>query len=442
MHRRVECYRKDFGSNAMPDRRAWTRDTESVSYFVVNGRNGNVALPLHFGNEKCFPLSLINNNTLLAVVYPEPSNNSLFQRDSVQLPKALLVQYDFGAKDLDRLRTISSPFLDRTPAEVLSSREGPAAPQSQVEFFIDLEEPEKKTSIKEVRYRCYAPDGTYSGERKVGFRQPVSIIEPKVSNGSKYQIELDAGAAFETLKVDVPLKPGEITELGRLKLKPAVTGNRPIKIFGTVNNAEGEALVGVEVIANDKIKTLTDHDGKFQIVGIDGRNNWLYARLNGYLEHEEFVAVGDTSRLEFKKSIVLSKCKRIMLRYAFSEHRSYEFIKDKGETATIEVRVDSDSCSLKNISGLSKQFAEFAIRNRLSIETVEGVARLKGRTAIWTSDQNDFDLITEVGTLAKDQRQNDQRLSVGKTLIVRGFDLSRKENRLDYCVKILVESIE
>ena len=436
IQREFELFQTKFVSNAAPDRSAWLRDNEKVAYFVVTGRNGNLAIPLHQASERCFPLNLTSNNELLCVVYPEPSKNSLFQRDSIQLPKAILVQYNFGGKGMDRLRSSSSPFLDRTPAEVLSSREGPAAPQSQVDFFVDLEDPEKRTKLKEVRYRCYAPDAEYSGERKIGFRQPVSIVEPNVSGGTKYRIELDAGSAFETLKVDVQLNPGEITELGRLTLKPAVLKDKPIEISGTVSNAEGEPLAGVEVASEDA-KTFTDQEGKFQLVGLSGRNIWLKARMNGYLECVEFFSAGDTSRVEFKKNIVLSKRMRVRLRYAFSDYRSNEFVQGKGESATIEVDVDSQSYRLKSMMGLLKQFDDIARRTDLRIEINAGTAILKGGTEIGTADQDDFDLISKAGKLEKDQR-----LLVGKTIIVRGFDPSRKKNRLDYCVKILVESIE
>ena len=89
------------------------------------------------------------------------------------------------------------------------------------------------------------------------------------------------------------------------------------------------------------------------------------------------------------------------------------------------------------MTGLPKQFDDFARRADLRIEINAGTASLKGSTEIGTSDQVNFDLVSRAGKLGKDQR-----LLVGKTLIVRGFDPSRKQNRLDYCVKILVESIE
>ena len=187
----------------------------------------------------------------------------------------------------------------------------------------------------------------------------------------------------------------------------------------------------------DGIKTFTDQEGKFQLAGISGRDVRLKAKVDGYLEHAEYFALEDTSRLEVEKNVVLSKRKRITLRYAFSEYRSSEFDKDKGESATIEVDVDSQSYPLKSMTGLPKQFDDFARRADLRIEINAGTASLKGSTEIGTSDQVNFDLVSRAGKLGKDQR-----LLVGKTLIVRGFDPSRKQNRLDYCVKILVESIE
>jgi hypothetical protein len=452
--RLLECHREAFVHFALPERNVWVRGQGTISYFVMNGRNGNLCLPLLNKSEGCFPLAISESNAIFAVVYPEPSKNSLFSRSSNQLPKAVLVQYDFGAKGLDQLVRSSSPFQDKTPMQGLSASPIPPGIVSkeskvQVNFLIETEYPEDKETVVEIEYSSDV-SGRRNDKRRVAFGTQVTVFEAIEFDNSHCKFYFNAGPAFEILLVNAVLVPGEVTELGRLKLKPAAYRRSPIAVFGAIKNSRTQPLKNVEVTASWKDgkpfeknevvskKTTTDMDGNYRLDRVGLNDLKILVSQNGFLPEFKQFDSRYVSKEQVEYNATLSNAPRIKLRYVISEHRRDRFVGKMVEMGSTETVIENSNYRLKSIQGLQKRFNEFVLKTELRIVIDKTGLHLRGNVPVWTAEGLDFDSITEVGTICN----NETLLTVGKTLLIRGFDPDKKKNFSDYCVKVLVESID
>ncbi|MCD0463653.1 carboxypeptidase-like regulatory domain-containing protein [Roseiconus lacunae] len=314
-------------------------------------------------------------------------------------------------------------------------------PGAIVAMYLDTEDRGGKTERNRVEYRCYRGGG-YSGIRSAPLRQAWTTFEfiSSPEREGPRRIQLDPGPPYKTKQIDVNVKSGEVTNLGRIVFEK-VQADGTASIFGIVKGADGKAMPNVSVTAGSQ-RTITDSNGKYQLDGFGLENVSLKASQPGLYGGDGKVSIRDMSRREIEQDLILFRPMRIKFRYVISDKKSTSFEGNNVQEGSFVVTADSVFKQLSEEYFSSPSFREFAKDVGLRFSHYSGRLAIDNFMApiyYQVADSNiPFESIQGVGNFSS---QHGPALEQGETILIRGFRDNSRSGVSDYCVKLLVEEM-
>ena len=308
-----------------------------------------------------------------------------------------------------------------------------------VALYLDSKDSKDTTTIAE--YRCYNyGGGGYSGINRIPFGTPWTRWEQVRSNRFKKEIVIDPGPPYKKAKRIVTLIPGEVTNLGRIVLeKIEATGTA--SIVGTIRDENGEPLEGITVSSNKGVVT-TNAEGSYRIDGFGLEVCDLNVKKEGYIPSSAKVSIRNMDKRIIGHDFVLSRQKKIRLRYVISPLGKDDFNSPEAVEGTAEFLVDKNFKPLvvEQTKDKDKDFSLFIDDVKLKFRVNNGKLTLRNFYAPifykrYRSSSEEFETINSVGAW----NYNSQRcppIQEGDIILINGGKIS------DYTLKILFEEIQ
>lgn len=306
-----------------------------------------------------------------------------------------------------------------------------------VALYLDAEEAENSTSIAE--YRCYSVDrGGYSGIDRVPLGTPWSRWERVRTNDFKKKVVIDPGPPYKNVTRIVNLIPGEVTNLGRIVLEK-VEAEGTASISGIVKGEEGEPLEGVEV-SSSKGVTTTNSEGRYRIDGFGLEVCELEVTKKGYMPDKTTVSIRDMDKRIIEQDFVLSRPRRVRLRYMISPKEKDDFNCPEASGGTASFFINEKYVRISTDEIESDDFTRFINRVGLCFRVRDGKLMLGNYQAPifyerLRSSWTEFEAINSVSDLNYNQ-QHCPAIKEGDIILIDGGKIS------GYTVKILFEEIQ
>ena len=311
-------------------------------------------------------------------------------------------------------------------------------PKGGIAMYLYTDDADAVIPDSEVGFKFYTRGG-YSGNKKVplnrAFVQREYVREP-----GEHRIEFDPGPPYKIVNKHVTVKPGEVTNLGRVLLeRQHYEGTASIK--GTVRDSEGEPISGVKVWAGDR-EAVTDAKGRYKLEGFELEKVSIKSKRKGYRGGTARVSIRDMRNREIKQDLVMFRPRRVKLTYVISGEGDNSFVGPDVEKGSVEVVLDTSRSDLSRYHFSSKSFSKFAAATRLSLEIREGEMSLRSYMGGVIFQQSaaggGFDSVKSMSKVG-DNMQMCPALEEGEFVLIRGFD--EQYSVSPYCVKVLVEEI-
>ncbi|MBN2456417.1 MAG: carboxypeptidase regulatory-like domain-containing protein [Sedimentisphaerales bacterium] len=306
-----------------------------------------------------------------------------------------------------------------------------------VALYLDTEDSQDTTTIAE--YRCYNYGGRgYSGVNSVPFRTPWTRWEKIRSNRFKKEIVIDPGPPYKKAKRIVTLIPGEVANLGRIVLEK-VEADGTASIVGTIRDENGKPLEGITVSSSKAVVT-TDAEGSYRIDGLGLEVCDLKVKQEGYIPSSAKVSIRNMDKRIIRQDFVLSRKKKIRLRYVISPLEKDDFNSPKAVEGTVEFLVDKNFVPLVVEKIRDKDFNQFVDKVKLRFRVEDGKLTLQNSYAPifykrYRMSSEEFETISSVGAL----NYNSQRcpsIQEGDIILINGGKIS------NYTLKILFEKVQ
>lgn len=308
-----------------------------------------------------------------------------------------------------------------------------------VTLYLDTEEIENTTTKAE--YRCYSRSpgrGGYSGIKNIPYRVPWETWERVSSDDLIKEIVIDPGPPYKNFAKVVILKPGEVTNLGRIVLeKVKVKGTASIS--GIIKDEDGKPLEGVEVYST-KGSTTTDSNGYYRIDGFGLEAFGLNATKNGYISANTKVSIRNMDKRIIEQNFVLSFPRKIRLRYIISPKEKDDFSCPEATSGTAAFLIDKPYFPVPIEQIQNDDFRLFIVRTQLNFRVKDGRLTLDNFYAPifyarFHSSFKKFEEIKSVGPLDYNA-QHCPAIQEGDTILIDGGKVSA------YTVKILFEEAQ
>lgn len=250
---------------------------------------------------------------------------------------------------------------------------------------------------------------------------------------------------YEDVSLDITVKEGEVTNLGRVVFKKAkAEGSASLR--GTVTDMYGKPMPGVLVSAGKK-KTETAGDGSYRMDGFGLEKIHVQASKEGYFGRREEVSIRNMDNREIQQDLQLFRPCAVVLRYAVSARESESFSGLDIERGELTLTLDAVHTKLWRQKMPSPRFQEFVDKMGATLVLEDGRLRFEGGIVIYQEIAPDtlFDTIER----APEYQQRSNRiprcplLAQGDAVVIRGFSKAVFADRMatDYCVKVLVEKL-
>jgi len=307
-----------------------------------------------------------------------------------------------------------------------------------VALYLDSEDSKDTTTIAE--YRCYNyGGGGYSGIHRIPFGTPWTRLEQIRSNRFKKEIVIDPGPPYKKAKRIVTLIPGEVANLGRIVLEE-VEVDGTASIAGTIRDETGKPLEGVTVSSNKAVVT-TDAEGSYCIDGFGLEVCDLNVKKEGYILNSAEVSIRNMDKRIIRQDFVLSRQKKIRLRYVICPKEIDDFNSPEATDGTEEFLIDKKLFRIPTDEIENEDFRLFVNKVHLSFRVSDNELTLDNFYAPIFYKRHHrlsfekFEAISSVCTL----KYNSQRcppIQEGDIILINGGKVS------DYTLKILFEEVQ
>ncbi len=294
-----------------------------------------------------------------------------------------------------------------------------------VALYLDTKDGKDTTTVAE--YRCYDYGNRgYSGIRGVPFGTPWTRWEKIRSNRFKKKIVIDPGPPYKEAKRIVTLIPGEVANLGRIVLEK-VEADGTASIVGTIRDENGKLLEGITVSSNKGVVT-TDSEGSYCIDGLGLEVCEINVKNEGYIPSSAKVSIRNMDKRIISQDFVLSRKKKIRLRYVISPLEIDDFNGPEAAEGTVEFIVDKYFMPVVVEQFKDKDFSRFVDKVRLHFRVDNCKLTLNNRYApvyykIYRSTPEEFETINSVGTL-EDNSQRCPPIQEGDIILINGGKVS------------------
>jgi hypothetical protein len=233
--------------------------------------------------------------------------------------------------------------------------------------------------------------------------------------------------------------PGEVANLGRIVFEK-VEADGTASIVGTIRDENGKPLEGITVSSNKAVVT-TDAQGSYRIDGLGLEVCDLSVTEEGYMPGSAKVSIRNMDKRIIKRDFVLSRQKKIRLRYAISPQKTDDFNSPEAEEGTVEFLVDKTSVPLFTEQMKNKNFNQFVERVQLNFKVDKGKLTLRNFHAPilykrYRSSSEEFETINSVGALYYYSSQRCPPIQEGDIILINGGRISA------YTLKILFEEVQ
>lgn len=290
--------------------------------------------------------------------------------------------------------------------ELQLSKDGENPRKNQVLAAIYLDDNGQINNYrKRAEFRCYfvrsGQIGGYTGGM-IPYNTPWTgklwIDDP---DEFERKIVIDAGPQYEYITKDVTLAPGQVVNLGYVKLEK-VSENPVASIHGVIKGEDGQLLEGAKV-ASLSTDTVTDSDGSYSIDVFRIGECSLNATKSGYVSSRKTVKVEDKGDI-IDKDITLPIPRNVTIRYMIVSREIDDFTSPKATGGTISVLVNKESISLPERQIKSENLKKFIDETNLRFNFRSGKFMLRTSyssvlTELIQHPGEKFEDITTVGTL-------------------------------------------
>ena len=321
--------------------------------------------------------------------------------------------------------------------ELKKAEKKPDSDSVLVVLYLDTKDSKDTTTVAE--YRCYNyGNGGYSGNRRVPFGTPWTRWEKIRSNRFKKKIVIDPGPPYKDAERIVTLIPGEVANLGRIVMeKVEVDGTA--SIVGTIRDENGKPIEGITVSSN-KSEVTTDAGGSYRIDGLGLEVCEIDVKDEGYIPGSREVSIRNMDKRIISQDFVLSRKKKIRLRYVISPREKDDFNGPEAAEGTVEFIVDKYFMPVVVEQTKDKDFSRFIDKVNLNFRVDNYKLILHNFYSPifykrYRSSYEEFEAISSVGALD----HNSQRcpaIQEGDIILINGGKVS------DYTLKILFEEVQ
>lgn len=292
---------------------------------------------------------------------------------------------------------------------------------------------------KRAEYRCYfihsGQIGGFTGG-VIPYNAPWTGMLYTHNNEFERKIVIDAGPQYEYITKDVTLEPGQVTNLGYVKLEKV--SEKPIaSIHGVVKGEDGQLLEGAKVSSLTN-HAVTDSDGSYSIDVFRVGECRLKATKSGYVSSGRLAKIKNTGD-RIDRDITLPVPRDVTIRYMIVPREIDDFNSPKATGGTISVLVNEVSTSLLKRQVKSEDLKKFIDETNLRFDFRSGNFVLRtGYSSVLTEliqrTGEKFEDITSVGELERSKSRYAD-MKQGNILLLDGTKQS------GYKVKILFEKI-
>ncbi|MEM1228715.1 MAG: carboxypeptidase regulatory-like domain-containing protein [Planctomycetota bacterium] len=275
--------------------------------------------------------------------------------------------------------------------------------------------------IETVEYRCYRGRG-FSGVRRFKTSKPYVTLEREAdrSNGVR-RIVLDAGPNYELVELDAQISPGEVTDLGVVRLMKVPKGKAFI-VRGSVADLERQAVGGCEVKLGTK-DVQADKNGNFEFVDVPIGKYQLSATSPGFRAAPFEITVRNDGPDEIKQDLTVFRPRTVTVKYAIGQANDTRLSGPDIEEGELVVPFDSWLVKFSPGDQAKERLKVFLDDTRLGLMVMRGDLTLNcGYGPLYFSDHGtkaSFDSV-EIADDASAWSQKRPAISGGSLILIRG----------------------
>jgi Carboxypeptidase regulatory-like domain len=321
--------------------------------------------------------------------------------------------------------------------ELSKDKESPQKDKVLVALYLD-DNGRTKDSTQKAEYRCYNPEGgSYSGIKEISYGSPWTTWERLRTNQFKKKIVIDPGPPYKTITKLVTLIPGQVTNLGRIKLEK-VRAWGTASVSGTVKTEDGVLLEGAKLSFEDNSVT-TDSQGRYTVSELKLGDYDLQVSKKGYIPGKAKVSIRNMENRNIGKDITLSYPRKVSVRYMITPGSINDFSDSRSSDGTMTLLIDKGYLPISIRQIKNDDFRKFIDKMGLSFRINNGKLTLRNNYSsifceLIPASPEKFEEITTVEPLDRILFEYSD-MQEGDILLMDGGD------RSDYKLKLLFEKI-